>query len=94
VRAVRAADRAEAEAWSIRMEGYGVPARPSPTITQCLNGGYRNVCSMLRFILAGGLAAVVATSFISSGPTKVFVVMKTPAGTMFGMPDEGRLFRR
>jgi hypothetical protein len=44
---------------------------------------------MLRFILAGGLAAVVATSFISSGPTKVLVVMKTPAGTMFGMPDEG-----
>ena len=40
VKAVRAADRAEAEAWSIRMEGYGVPAQPSPTITQCLNGGY------------------------------------------------------
>jgi hypothetical protein len=34
------ADRAEAEAWSIRMEGYGGPARPSPTIGQCLNGGY------------------------------------------------------
>jgi hypothetical protein len=37
--AVRAADRAEAEAWSIRMEGYGGPAQPSPTIGQCLNGG-------------------------------------------------------
>src|SRR5579871_3589077 len=37
--AVRAADRAEAEAWSIRMEGYGGPAQPSPTIAQCLNGG-------------------------------------------------------
>ena len=35
-----AADRAEAEAWSIRMEGYGGPAQPSPTIGQCLNGGY------------------------------------------------------
>ena len=34
------ADRAEAEAWSIRMEGYGGPAQPSPTIAQCLNGGY------------------------------------------------------
>jgi hypothetical protein len=34
------ADRAEAEAWSIRMEGYGGPAQPSPTIGQCLNGGY------------------------------------------------------
>ena len=33
------ADRAEAEAWSIRMEGYGGPAQPSPTIAQCLNGG-------------------------------------------------------
>jgi hypothetical protein len=39
VKAVRAADRAEAEAWSIRMEGYGGPAQPSPTIAQCLNGG-------------------------------------------------------
>jgi hypothetical protein len=35
-----AKDRAEAEAWSIRMEGYGGPAQPSPTIGQCLNGGY------------------------------------------------------
>src|SRR5713101_4738909 len=26
-------------AWSIRMEGYGGPAQPSPTIGQCLNGG-------------------------------------------------------
>jgi len=33
--AVREADRAEAEAWSIRMEGYGRPAQPSPTIGQC-----------------------------------------------------------
>jgi hypothetical protein len=40
VKAVRATDRAEAEAWSIRMEGYGGPAQPSPTIAQCLNGGY------------------------------------------------------
>ena len=38
--AVREADRAEAEAWSIRMEGYGGPAQPAPTIGQCLNGGY------------------------------------------------------
>jgi hypothetical protein len=29
----------EAEAWSIRLEGYGGPAQPSPTIGQCLNGG-------------------------------------------------------
>jgi hypothetical protein len=36
--AVREADRAEAEAWSVRMEGYGGPAQPSPTIAQCLNG--------------------------------------------------------
>src|SRR5258708_20032282 len=38
--AIREADRAEAELWSIRMEGYGGPAQPSPTIAQCLNGGY------------------------------------------------------
>src|SRR5690242_14553910 len=38
-KAMRDADRAEAEAWSIRMEGYGGPAQPSPTIAQCLNGG-------------------------------------------------------
>ena len=37
--AIRKADRAEAEAWSIRMEGCGGPAQPSPTIAQCLNGG-------------------------------------------------------
>ena len=36
--ALRAADRAEAEAWSIRMEGYGGPSQPSPSIGQCLNG--------------------------------------------------------
>jgi hypothetical protein len=38
-KANREADRAEAEAWSIRMEGFGGPAQPSPTIAQCLNGG-------------------------------------------------------
>src|ERR1700710_2731741 len=38
-KATRAADRAEAEAWSVRMEGYGGPAQPSPTIGQCINGG-------------------------------------------------------
>ena len=37
--AARKADRAEAEAWSIRMEGYGGPAQPSPTIGQCLDAG-------------------------------------------------------
>jgi len=39
--AIRAADRVEAEAWSIRMEGYGGPAQPSPTIGQAneSNGG-------------------------------------------------------
>src|ERR1700690_4524176 len=39
-KALREADRAEAEAWSIRMEGHGGPAQPSPSIGQCLNGGY------------------------------------------------------
>ncbi len=35
--ATREADRADAEAWSIRMEGSGGPAQPSPTIAECLN---------------------------------------------------------
>jgi hypothetical protein len=38
-KAAREADRAEAYAWSVQMEGYGGPAQPSPTIAQCLNGG-------------------------------------------------------
>jgi len=38
-KAIREADRAEAAAWSVRMEGYGGPAQPAPTIGQCLNGG-------------------------------------------------------
>jgi hypothetical protein len=38
IEAVREADLAEAYAWSVRMEGYGRPAQPSPTIAQCLNG--------------------------------------------------------
>jgi hypothetical protein len=33
------ADRAEAEAWSIQIGGLW-RAQPSPTIWQCLNGGY------------------------------------------------------
>jgi hypothetical protein len=38
-KADREDDRAEAEAWSLRMEGFGGPAQPSPTTGQCLNGG-------------------------------------------------------
>ncbi|WP_225668262.1 hypothetical protein [Bradyrhizobium hereditatis] len=38
-KAVRDADRAEAHAWSVRMEGYGGPAQPSPTIGQCISAG-------------------------------------------------------
>jgi hypothetical protein len=38
-KAIREADRAEAAAWSVRMEGYGGPAQPSPTIGQRINGG-------------------------------------------------------
>jgi hypothetical protein len=36
-KAVREADRAAAELWSIQMEAYGGPARPSPTIGQSLD---------------------------------------------------------
>src|SRR5258708_4195359 len=40
-KAVREADRAEAHAWSLRMEGYGGPAQPTPAIRPCLNRGLR-----------------------------------------------------
>jgi hypothetical protein len=39
-KAAREANRAEAHAWSLQMEGYGGPAQPSPTIDQCISGGY------------------------------------------------------
>src|ERR1700752_3515168 len=39
-RAIRERDAAECLLWSEQMEGFGGPAQPSPTITQCLNGGY------------------------------------------------------
>src|SRR5258705_11685509 len=39
--AIRKADRAEAEAWSLRMEGYGGPPQPPPTHAPSLNGGGR-----------------------------------------------------
>jgi hypothetical protein len=38
--AVREADAPECLLWSEQMEGFGGPAQPSPTIAQCLNGGY------------------------------------------------------
>src|SRR3954447_3926592 len=40
IEAARDAGRAEAEAWSIQMQAFGGAAQPSPTIAQCLNGGY------------------------------------------------------
>src|SRR5258708_31325783 len=40
VEAVRERDAAECLLWSEQMEGFGGPAQPSPTIAQCLNGGY------------------------------------------------------
>jgi hypothetical protein len=36
----READAAECLLWSEQMEGFSDPAQPSPTIGQCLNGGY------------------------------------------------------
>lgn len=36
----RERDAAECQLWSDQMEGFGGPAQPSPTIGQCLNGGY------------------------------------------------------
>src|ERR1700738_3627891 len=42
-KAIRAADRAEAEAWSIRMEGYGGPAQPPASIAPSPHGGLGSV---------------------------------------------------
>src|SRR3981189_3295509 len=39
-KAAREVDAAECLLWSEQMEGFGGPAQPSPTIAQCLNGGY------------------------------------------------------
>ncbi len=39
-KAQQEAAAAECELWSARMEGFGGPAQPSPTISQCLIGGY------------------------------------------------------
>lgn len=39
-KAIRERDAAECHLWSEQMEGFGGPAQPSPTIEQCLNGGY------------------------------------------------------
>ena len=46
-KAAREADSAEAHARSIRMEGYGGPAQPSPTIGQCIHGGL-SVCLIMK----------------------------------------------
>jgi len=48
VEAAREADRAEAHTVLLRMDGFGGPAQPSPTIAQCLNGGYTNGASGLE----------------------------------------------
>jgi len=50
VEAAREADRAEAQLLLLRMEGLGGPAQPSPTIAQCLNGGYANGATWLGTI--------------------------------------------
>jgi hypothetical protein len=39
-KAAREAIRAEAMHWSVQTEGYEGPAQPSPTIGQCIDGGY------------------------------------------------------
>jgi hypothetical protein len=48
LKAAREADAAECHLWSEQMEGFGGPAQPSPTIAQCLNGGYRWLEVMCR----------------------------------------------
>ncbi|UGX92923.1 hypothetical protein G6321_00046090 [Bradyrhizobium barranii subsp. barranii] len=40
VKAIRERDRTACLLWSEQMEGFGGPAQPSPTIAQCLSGGY------------------------------------------------------
>lgn len=40
VEAMRERDRTACLLWSEQMEGFGGPAQPSPSIAECLNGGY------------------------------------------------------
>jgi hypothetical protein len=49
-KAVREADRAAAELWSIQMEAYGGAAQPSPTIAQCLNGVYASAIALIWIV--------------------------------------------
>jgi hypothetical protein len=65
--AIREADRAECEAWSVRMEGYGGPAQPSPTIGQCINGGLGWLASDARHARAFRLMRSVARVARRSG---------------------------
>lgn len=39
--AKREAEAAACEVWSAQMEGFGGPARPSPTIAQAIRSGYK-----------------------------------------------------
>jgi hypothetical protein len=52
-KAIREADRAAAELWSIQMEACGGPAQRSPTIGQCLNGGYGCSIAITLFCYRG-----------------------------------------
>ena len=48
-KAAREADRAEVHAWSIRMEGFGGPAQPSPTIVTSVSSRFAINCAFFGF---------------------------------------------
>jgi hypothetical protein len=83
--AAREADHAEAEAWSIRMQGYGGPAQPSPTIGQCINGG---------------LGAGLRSNAIAARPERAFPSMRSvarairPCGSLRRRSSAGHAARR
>lgn len=71
--AVREADRAEAEAWSVRMEGYGGPAQPSPAIGQCPtadSAGWRSSAPAVRCAPACRLTPSADLEIRRSGNSK------------------------
>jgi hypothetical protein len=47
-KANRTADRAEAEAWSIQMEGYGGPAQPSRNVSMADTAGLKSNATAAR----------------------------------------------
>jgi hypothetical protein len=80
VEAAPEADRAEALAWSVRMDGYGGPAQPSPTIAQCLNGGFGRLVSKVPSVRGQGQHPALCHQTLRTTPiSKLEASLKCPS---------------